>query len=218
MEIGTGIFLASVVLGSVALFIATKDRWNWKKITVRTLLSLVALGVLVPGGFYLRERLERRPSAEVSLWGLRLAQSKDDVRFLKGEPRHVWGASEGAPERWLYRDASQSGWYGVGFQDGLVTHVFYDGDRLYAPNLQGVSAYDDLTDITDHLGQPEKLKASEDGLRRFLLYPKWRTWFVVTGAGIVTRGIYDPSRWEPAAGQGRWMEAPEVGPWTEHQR
>jgi len=32
MSVGTAIFFSAVLLAFVALYIATKDRWNWKKI------------------------------------------------------------------------------------------------------------------------------------------------------------------------------------------
>jgi hypothetical protein len=32
MSIGLGIFLSSVLLGCVTLYIFTRDRWNWTKI------------------------------------------------------------------------------------------------------------------------------------------------------------------------------------------
>jgi hypothetical protein len=43
MSLGTGIFLASIFLGLVYLFINTKDRWNWKKIILFTIGGIVAL-------------------------------------------------------------------------------------------------------------------------------------------------------------------------------
>ena len=47
MEIGTGIFLAAVILGFVGLFAVTKERWNWKQIvgSVSGVLALAAVGL-----------------------------------------------------------------------------------------------------------------------------------------------------------------------------
>jgi len=39
MTLGLGIFLSLLFLGTIALFIATKDRWNWKKIILWPLAS-----------------------------------------------------------------------------------------------------------------------------------------------------------------------------------
>jgi hypothetical protein len=49
MTLGTGIFLASLVLGSILLFGLTKDRWNWAKILRRFAfgsLGLTAVGIV----------------------------------------------------------------------------------------------------------------------------------------------------------------------------
>ena len=48
MNLGLAIFLSAVFLGTVALYIATMDRWNWKKIIIRPLLGVLLL--LVVGG------------------------------------------------------------------------------------------------------------------------------------------------------------------------
>jgi len=43
MNLGLAIFLSAVFLGTVALYIATMDRWNWKKIVIRPLLGVLLL-------------------------------------------------------------------------------------------------------------------------------------------------------------------------------
>lgn len=50
MTIGTAIFLASLLFGTILLFAITKDRWNWVKITKRLGLALLA-GVVIVGGY-----------------------------------------------------------------------------------------------------------------------------------------------------------------------
>jgi hypothetical protein len=52
MTIGTGIFLASIVLGAVGLFGITKDRWNWPRLLKRVVLGSICLIAIVAGGFY----------------------------------------------------------------------------------------------------------------------------------------------------------------------
>jgi membrane protein YdbS with pleckstrin-like domain len=61
MELGTGILLSAVFLGTVALFIATKDRWNWKKIFLWPLGVIVGLGVVGGSIAYLYQQYEDRP-------------------------------------------------------------------------------------------------------------------------------------------------------------
>ncbi len=221
MELGSGIFLSSVFLGTVALFIATKDRWNWRKLVVRTGLVTLTLGSILVGGLAAYSWLERRPTADVVLWNIKVGHPQGDVKFLKGAPRFVVEASGTEPERWIYPLAGDKGSYVVGFRDGSVAFAYYEGERGAAPYLQGIGGYGDIAAINDELGLAEKIVTSTDGLRRILLYPKWRTWFGVTGDGIKAMGIYDPARWEPGSDATNWAandsNSQSRGPWESYK-
>jgi len=86
MELGTGIFLSAIFLGAVALFIATKDRWNWKKILLWPLGVIVGLLVVGWAAAYVYDQYEARPKKVDELWGIKLGASVADVKFSKGEP------------------------------------------------------------------------------------------------------------------------------------
>jgi hypothetical protein len=47
MEIGTAIFLSSVMLGTIALYIATMDRWPWKRVAQAFGLFVLAIIVVI---------------------------------------------------------------------------------------------------------------------------------------------------------------------------
>lgn len=67
MTIGTGIFLGSLVLGAVALFGITKDRWSWAKIAKRLGVGVLAIGLLfgaVVGWVYF-ERMSEGEKARI---------------------------------------------------------------------------------------------------------------------------------------------------------
>ena len=116
MNLGLAIFLSAVFLGTVALYIATMDRWNWKKIIIRPLLGGLLLVVLSGVGLLLwvywpqaekttrTVRLEELgPFPLFNLAGdivtkVPLGSSKADVRFLKGEPTET----SKVPDRWRY--------------------------------------------------------------------------------------------------------------------
>ena len=52
MSLGASIFLSVVLLSVVLLFIATKDRWKWKKIVLFFIAGLITICVLVGCGFW----------------------------------------------------------------------------------------------------------------------------------------------------------------------
>lgn len=87
MELGTGVFLSAIFLGFVALFIATKDRWNWKKIALWQIGGLVAL--LVTGGViaYGYTLYDERPRAPSEFQGIQLGQKLDDAEFKRGKAK-----------------------------------------------------------------------------------------------------------------------------------
>lgn len=89
MELGTGVFLSAIFLGFVALFIATKDRWNWKKIALWQLGGLVALlaaGGVIAYGYTLYDEMPRVPR---DFQGIQLGQKLDDVEFKRGKPKKL---------------------------------------------------------------------------------------------------------------------------------
>ncbi len=53
MSLGASIFVSVVLLSVVLLFIATKDRWKWKKIVLFFIAGLITMCVLVGCGFWL---------------------------------------------------------------------------------------------------------------------------------------------------------------------
>jgi len=62
MTLGLGIFLSSLFLGVIYLFVVTKDRWNWKKILfVWPLIVILVVGVIGGGGFYIYNYCENKP-------------------------------------------------------------------------------------------------------------------------------------------------------------
>ena len=93
MTLGTGIFLAAIVMSLTALFIATKDRWNWKKILLWPLGICVAGGLAMWGYIEYDNRADearaiekKGPTVQSSFWDIPLGATQDDVFFKKGKP------------------------------------------------------------------------------------------------------------------------------------
>jgi hypothetical protein len=86
LNLGLAIFLSSVLLATVALFIATKERWNWLKILRRLALAVIVIVLAAGATITLVRYLSDRPRRYDRLNGIELRASRSEVRFLKGEP------------------------------------------------------------------------------------------------------------------------------------
>lgn len=79
------------------------------------------------------------PKAQSSFWDISLNTTKDDIKFIKGEPTEI--TDKGS---WVYRK-SQSDYtddksiYIISFRNDSVRYIMYFGsDWLSAPDLQGI--------------------------------------------------------------------------------
>lgn len=85
MELGTGVFISAVFLGTVALFIATKDRWNWKKIVLWPLAVIVVLSLVGWIVAYAYEQYGERPKLPSKFEGIQLGEKFQDAIFKHGK-------------------------------------------------------------------------------------------------------------------------------------
>jgi hypothetical protein len=189
MELGTAVFLSAVLLSMVGLYAATKDRWNWKKILLWPLGVIVALAVLVGGGYYTYYQIDQRPKPQTSFWGIPLNATETEVRFLKGEPTKRDGTL------WVYDTdpSSRDGaWYIVRFaDDGSLRYVMYSGRGSSIPYLQGISDYSSQETILEKFGKPTNVSTSKDGLKRLLSYAKYNLVFELVQNRVQALGMYD---------------------------
>lgn len=186
MELGTGIFLSAVFLGTVALYITTKDRWNWKKIIFWPVVALASVALVAGISTYLYEQYQNRPVLQESLWGVTLRSSPADVAFAKGKPAKI--DEENA---WVYPDTGENYSYYIRFKNNKVRAVIYLGSRLYAPTIAGVSAYSSVNELEDKLGPASFVSRSKDELLRWYSFEKFNVIALYGQGEIVAYGIYD---------------------------
>jgi hypothetical protein len=98
MDIGTGIFLSSLFLGTVGLFVVTKERWNWKKIILWPLGLAVIGGVVGSAGVYISYLYENWPTKQTAYMGLSLGMTQSEVRYVKGKAEKT----PETPGAWVY--------------------------------------------------------------------------------------------------------------------
>lgn len=164
MTIGTGIFLAALVLSLTYLFVATKDRWRWKRLIVGSIGALAAVVALAGGGLWGYNAWQDRVRPIDEINEIRLGMSKEDLVFFKGRP------SKEVDGDWIYQDQSERVAYTVSFKEGGVESIMAIGDRHYLPTFFGISSFSSTRDLERRLGPPDYVSASTDGTSRMLHY------------------------------------------------
>lgn len=188
MELGTGIFLSALFLGTIFLYVFTKDRWNWKKIILWNLGVLFGLSLIGIGAIYFYDKKSSEPVKGSELWEISLNDSIGDVKFKKGEPY-----SKPDPEIWVYKPyETLEGEYVIYFRENRVRAVIYKGPSYNAPHIKGVSFYDSVEDLEKKLGKPSFTSTSNDELRRLFSYPNFNMAAQFESGQINALGIYNP--------------------------
>ena len=190
MSLGTAIFLASIFLGIVALFIATKDRWNWRKIVLYSLGGLIGLSLIIAVGLWTYSVISNHPHIETTFWDIPISASKSDVKFLKGEPNRKENE-----DIWVYEPQglySTSSIYVIFFKDNKIRAIIYHGDFANAPWIQGIHFGDDYDSIIKKFASPSYVSTSEDELEKTLSYNRYNITFSLKENKIFAYGIYNP--------------------------
>jgi hypothetical protein len=187
MELGTGIFLSAVFLGSIGLYSVTRDRWNWKKIVFRLIGALAGLLAIAGGVAYVYKESENRPKKLTEYWGVSLGEAAADVKFKKGEPTNRIQETV-----WQYRPYQTiEGDFIVAFRNERVRSILYYGPRLNAPNVHGVGNYDSVSDLEKKLGPASFVSRSKDELTRIYSFEKFNIAVQFSKGEMEAVGIYD---------------------------
>jgi hypothetical protein len=133
MSIGLGIFLGCVFLGTIYLFIHTRDTWHWKTIWKRgflVVLGSVFISVLVIAtiiyGFLLYEESQQRPQVVSSLKGITIGDTLSDVMFKYGDVKKLGEDKDKVPkdgEEISYWSAKRD--LAVDVRNNIVTKVWH---------------------------------------------------------------------------------------------
>ena len=180
-----------MLLATVALFIATKERWNWLKIVRRLALAVIVIALAAGASIILVRYLSGRPHRYDRLNDIELHASRSEVRFLKGEPVAIYDSNR----VWEYTFASGLGHYKVGFAGDQVQFVFYDGPNDWPPMTRkehGVAW--DVNELVELLGRPSAITNSDDGLARIYCYDRYNLFFAFREGTAYWEGIFDPTK------------------------
>ena len=194
MSASAVVLLSAVIIGIVALYLGTRDHWNWTRLTRRVILVLMLLVGGVAGWIYWSSRPPTSPVSE--FWGISLGASKGDVLFLKGEPSEI--IESGA---WLYApDRSRTYHLLFGNEDEII-RLLVDSERGFggAASLFGIRTGFDSQRLVERLGEPTRVVRLSNDLRRAYLYAHLNSLFILRRGEVVSYGIYDVEAGDPYA-------------------
>ena len=190
MTAGEGIFFGLLLASLVTLYVATRDRWRWRRILAWG-IAVCLLPVLATSIWIGVERWsETRPRYVAEYWELRPGMSTEEVLFRKGAP----GKKE--PNFWVYMEDSDKVGHVVGIKDGRIRFVMAvtrDRDSDYLPSLQGINSLSSSEDLKAHFGEPDGMSDSENGTRRHLSFSKFGVSFELERNRVKSVGIFDPT-------------------------
>lgn len=192
MTVGTGLFLSAIFLGLIALFIATKDRWKWKKIIFWS-LGVVGLLVVSLLGLIAYENRPSPPEKLADFWELTLGMTPNEVRFRKGEPTSVRNEGPDAEWHFAYDEGYTNYFYRVGFNNGKVRYVFFLGPSYKSPSVGGVNIGNSQEELFEALGKPSAISNSNDSLRRLAHFDSYHLVVNLELNRVVGFGIYNPA-------------------------
>lgn len=190
MTLGTGVFLSSIVLGFIVLYVATKDRWNWKKIVLWSLGALVltiTVGVVGEWGW---DKYENRATPLKTFWDIELGMSINDVKFRKGAPTQTFIKNG---KGILIYSFNRDSLYQISFLNDKVKRVEYIGPFWKGPGIKGVAMGNVIDDIQSKYGKPSNISFSKDGLDRVYCFDKYNLVVDLSADGIEWHGMYNVS-------------------------
>lgn len=192
MSLSISILLSAILLSSVALYIATKDRWNWKKIILWPLLGIVFLSVIAGIGFWIYTAVSGRPNIQNEFWGISLQATKGDIKFLKGQPTEI----NDGDDIWVYvsKDSflDQKTTHVIFFKGNKIRSILCSGSYLYAGTIEGLGIGSTHETIIKKFGEPSYISLSEDDLERIVSFNKYQVFFSVRENKVDDFGIFNP--------------------------
>jgi hypothetical protein len=195
MSLGSWIFLSAIFLGLVALVIAKRGQWNWKKIitwpwkkiAIRVAIVITSLILLAGIGFfgrYVYLKIAERPKVQKSFWGLTLDSTKEDIKFLKGTPYKV------EKNRWQYVVEDPFAIIDIIFVYNKIWLLGGEGKGLSIQNVRRRDSYDE---VIKSFGKPSYISYSKDGVARIVSFKKYNVFFELHEGSVIKMGIYNPS-------------------------
>lgn len=200
MTTGEGIFWGAAVVGLIVLYVATKDRWRWKRI-MKWAGAILLIPVAGVGGWLGWENwVNSQPRLEFSLYDISIGQSMDDVLYKKGKPdSEKSNCSPAKPECksdaiWTYQKDDLT--YIVSFEQSEVEWIAANtgfGNRHALPTFRGMSNYWGQAETEELYGPPTNVSINADKTQRLVTFTKYGVFFTFEKDEVVGVGVLSPT-------------------------
>jgi hypothetical protein len=200
MTIGAWIFLSTVFLSLVLLYLKTRDSWNWKKLVLRTVIGSL-LGVLVSVGIFIAyEKISNRPKVQNEYNGIKLGMTPSDVIFTLGEPYVTWPGdtlcdcdSIALYHQKPYEYLDDETWFTVRYKSrSVIGTALRWGGTPSITDIQGIGRYSTLTDVEKKFGRPDEVTESTDLTERVWFYHKYHIRIGFEKGYVTSLGVFKP--------------------------
>jgi hypothetical protein len=201
MSIGLGIFLASLYLGTIYLYVQTRDRWNWSKLIARSGFLVVggAMGAaLIYGGIVGYETWQARPKVITGVGPVGAGDSWPDVVFKLGKFEEIKPESDPQhPDEHWYRHETLP--LHTNVRQGRVAYVVYhcyDGDRQQYGPFNGIRCGDDGSSVLKAFGDKVRvLCRKQKDLQHLRVYDvvEYGTRYVMSSNKVSSVGVAQPA-------------------------
>ena len=202
MSIGLGIFLASLYLGTIYLYVQTRDRWNWSKLIARGAFVVVGGGIgaaILYGGVVGYEEWAARPKVVAGIGAVSAGDAWPDVVFKLGKFEEIKPTGEpGRPDERWYRHETLP--LHVNVRQARVAYVIYhchDGspDR-YGP-FNGIRCGDDGSSVMKAFGDKVRVlcrKQKDFEYLRVYDVVEYGTRYVMSSNKVSSIGVAEPAQ------------------------
>jgi len=195
MTLGLGIFLSSLFLGIIYIFVSTKDRWNWKKILfVWPLCIVLVVGVIGGAGFYIYNHYENKHKTYNRYIDIPLNAPESDLFFLKGHEYLKKDYTRDKSFVFYQYEIKDKYQFNVILKDNKIWRISCYSDTSYdCPSLNKIQIHDSANKVKERLGEPNHVSSNDDNTQRIWAYEQFNIYMMLSKGKINGIGIFEPS-------------------------
>lgn len=187
-----GILFSVVLMGIVMLYLRKKEKWEWDKILILFIITVVCISIVGGIGIFVYAKMSAKPEIQTSFWDVNLSTQKSTVKFIKGQPDKI---KDG--DIWIYISEILGApeVYYMGFSRGRLRFIGYLGGELNrGPRIQGIKIGSRLDDIISFFGKPSHISESKDNPVKLYSYENYNVYFMMEDNRVSGYGIYNPEQ------------------------